>query len=137
MSKSKNNRRNKNNRNQKQRGAKAVAANDENIVVPLESTAINAENVSTESNFDSVNEDGVTEVVPRKNNNRNNLRRGPNRRKPRNPDYQKPTSFDNSSDLNLITPQHSEDSSSPPVFETHSNPHPIHSDSSNSDSSSD
>ena len=137
VSKSKNNRRNKNNRNQKQRGAKAVAANDVNIVVPLESTAINAENVSTESNFDSVNEDGVTEVVPRKNNNRNNLRRGPNRRKPRNPDYQKPTSFDNSSDLNLITPQHNEDSSSPPVFETHSNPHPIHSDSSNSDSSSD
>ena len=33
-----------------------------------------------------------SETAPRKNTNRNNLRRGPNRRRPRNPDYKKPES---------------------------------------------
>jgi ribonuclease E len=80
----KNNRRNKNQRNQKQRGAKPVVVKDETVVAVLE----NSETVVIESSGDVATEMvAEVETAPRKN--RNNLRRGPNRRRPRNPDYKK------------------------------------------------
>jgi ribonuclease E len=136
-SKSKNNRRNKNNRNQKQRGVKPVVANEEATVLPLENTVVNTENAPVESNVEGGNEVAAdAETAPRKNNNRNNLRRGPNRRKPRNPDYKKPVSDGDSTDSNSAERQHTEDASSQPTFEAHSSPSLSHPNSDSSDNSS-
>ncbi|MDD5228696.1 MAG: Rne/Rng family ribonuclease [Methylococcales bacterium] len=120
ISKNKNNRRNKNQRNQKQRGIKPVV-DDATAVVPSENMVVKTENESIESNVENV-DDIVTdaEIVPRKNNNnRNNLRRGPNRRKPRNPDYKKPTQIGDSENANALERQHTEESSQV-AFEAHS-----------------
>ncbi len=137
-SKNKNNRRNKNNRNQKQRGTKPVVINEETTVLPSENTVVNTENPPIELNVEGGEIAADTETVPRKNNNRNNLRRGPNRRKPRNPDYKKPAADGDSTDSNSVEHQHTEGSSQP-TFEAHSSPSPSHpnSDSSDTDSSSD
>ncbi|MFI3180997.1 MAG: Rne/Rng family ribonuclease [Methylococcales bacterium] len=86
---SKNRNRNKNQRNKKQRAAKAVVEGSEiaitspenESIVPIVSIVSTAQEVATDS-----------EAAPQKTSNRNNLRRGPNRRRPRNPDYKKPES---------------------------------------------
>ena len=49
--------------------------------MPIVSIVSTAQEVATDS-----------EAAPQKTSNRNNLRRGPNRRRPRNPDYKKPES---------------------------------------------
>lgn len=102
-SKSKNNRRNKNQRNKnlrnKERGEKLAVTETQET-----------ENVlSLENNHDITTNDDViigteietvveviadAEMPTRKNKNRNNLRRGPNRRRPRNPDYKKSENSD-------------------------------------------
>ncbi len=84
---SKNNRRNKNQRNQRHRNAKPVSeAVDETPVVSekIENGVIESGD-SNESQVQAVIDDAVSPA--RKS--RNNLRRGPNRRRPRNPDYKK------------------------------------------------
>ncbi len=96
--KSKNNRRNKNQRNKNQRNAKPVVApNDDTIVAPLE----NNENIT----IDIAAEAMTDSETPTRKNNRNNLRRGPNRRRPRNPDYKKIENvevLENSNNENLL-----------------------------------
>jgi ribonuclease E len=93
--KNKNNRRNKNNRNQKQRGKERAAKVAENIqetsVVEIENNVIEiVEFPSIQASENSTENDVVTDTenAPRKKA-KNNLRRGPNRRRPRNVDYKK------------------------------------------------
>ena len=96
--KGKNNRRNKNQRNQKRAKGRAAAA--EIVETPLVSADMLevpdfVDNLNGDAPFE--NSENFTEIVAldtenplpvRKNKNRN-LRRGPNRRRPRNPDYKK------------------------------------------------
>jgi ribonuclease E len=84
--KNKNNRRNKNQRNQKQRGVKPVVATNDEIVI---ASSENVENNLVESSTEIASEIVADSQTPSHKNNRNNLRRGPNRRRPRNPDYKK------------------------------------------------
>jgi ribonuclease E len=91
--KNKNNRRNKNNRNQKQRGkeraAKAVTENGETPVVTVENNVIEiADFLPIEATENAVETLADAENAPRKKA-KNNVRRGPNRRRPRNVDYKK------------------------------------------------
>ena len=96
ISRNKNNRRNKNQRNQKrvkERGAKPIIIeNGEEIVIESMKTEVSAtENSQIECAAENLADVILSsETPPRKNGNRNNLRRGPNRRRPRNPDYKKP-----------------------------------------------
>ncbi len=116
ISKNKNNRRNKNQRNQKiskERGAKQP------IVTALETSAAENETVNVEIEnqpigilVESGNETApVFETLPRKNN-RNNLRRGPNRRRPRNPDYKKSESIIAVESIPVVESWHSDSNSS-------------------------
>jgi ribonuclease E len=76
--KNKNNRRNKNQRNQKQRDVKPVVETNDNMILEtIESPVENVTDVAAEAE------------TPARKNSRNNLRRGPNRRRPRNVDYKK------------------------------------------------
>ncbi len=96
ISRNKNNRRNKNQRNQKrvkERGAKPIIIeNGEEIVIESMKSEVSAtENSQIECAAENLADVILSsETPPRKNGNRNNLRRGPNRRRPRNPDYKKP-----------------------------------------------
>jgi ribonuclease E len=91
--KNKNSRRNKNNRNQKQRGkeraAKAIAENEETPVVSTENNVIEmAEFTQIGTNENSIETNVDAGNIPHKKS-KNNIRRGPNRRRPRNVDYKK------------------------------------------------
>jgi ribonuclease E len=119
--KNKNNRRNKNQRNQKQRGIKPVAVNDATADISLKDVVVQTENEAIELNVESIDDIAViAEIVPRKNNNRNNLRRGPNRRKPHNPDYKKSAQVGNLEDSNSMEGQDFKESPPQVVFEAHS-----------------
>jgi ribonuclease E len=91
--KSKNNR-NKNQRNKKrgkERVAKSVVTGEETVIALSESTIVEIQSAPIDDgSVENMNDIAAnSEIPPRKNNNRNNLRRGPNRRRPRNPDYKK------------------------------------------------
>ncbi len=107
--KSRNNRRNKNQRNQrarKENSASSTAADSENTSSHDDTITLFVESEQTnviEHTFDAPVLHEVSEILepvisvealevpaPRKNGNRSNLRRGPNRRRPRNPNYKKP-----------------------------------------------
>jgi len=104
--KSKNNRRNKNQRNQKrskERDVKAVTDSENNNVTDTELVIENIDNefvevddcstekpIANSTETIELNDVSADAALPvRKNKSRNNLRRGPNRRRPRNPDYKK------------------------------------------------
>ena len=96
--KGRNNRRNKNQRNQrrnrKEQSARAAIATTEEteststlpVITETDVVHTGDESIATENTVDALNVD----ATPRKNGQRTNLRRGPNRRKPRNPNYKNP-----------------------------------------------
>jgi ribonuclease E len=115
ISKSKNNRRNKNQRNQKigkGRGAKPIVTALETSAAENEAVNVEIENQPIGILVESGNETApVFETLPRKNN-RNNLRRGPNRRRPRNPDYKKSESIIAVESVPVVESWHSDSNSS-------------------------
>ena len=116
--KSRNNRRNKNQRNQNRNARSRVTevVNEDEQTDHVAIEVVHNENIAVDSLLETV--DG--ETLPRKNGQRNNLRRGPNRRKPRNPDYKKPVNLEiHEMKSNPIDHQ---ESPSHFVFESHSSP---------------
>ena len=100
--KSRNNRRNKNQRNQRARkdNVSGTEGTDSHAPVLVESQQIPDDNfilqetvftdTSTEAMEPIISVDPFDSQTSRKSGNRSNLRRGPNRRRPRNPNYKKP-----------------------------------------------
>jgi len=117
ISKNKNNRRNKNQRNQKvvkEHGAKPVVTELKTSITVAKNETVNVEieNQPIGILVESANDVATDFETPPRKTNRNNLRRGPNRRRPRNPDYKKAENVGAVESIPVVESWHSDSRSS-------------------------